>query len=112
MVFRQLFHSAPIERVGRRGRERMVVGFTTTCAINAFHQQSCESESRLGEVYFIPHYMIKFVSDFRQLTHGLRSGLNKVRQRGEWGDIPPCGGLGAKSKGGSGAKLPEADALL
>ena len=22
---------------GRRGRDRMVVGFTTTCAINAYH---------------------------------------------------------------------------
>jgi hypothetical protein len=23
---------------GRRGRHRMVVGFTTTCAINTYHQ--------------------------------------------------------------------------
>jgi hypothetical protein len=23
--------------MGRRGRERMVVGFTTTCAISAYH---------------------------------------------------------------------------
>jgi len=24
---------------GRRGRDRMVVGFTTTCAISAFHSE-------------------------------------------------------------------------
>ena len=27
---------------GRRGRDRMVVGFTTTCAISAYHHYSCE----------------------------------------------------------------------
>ena len=32
---------------GRPGRDRMVVGFTTTCAISAYHQLSCEFESRL-----------------------------------------------------------------
>jgi hypothetical protein len=31
---------------GRRGRDRMVVGFTTTYAISAYHHQSCEFESR------------------------------------------------------------------
>ena len=30
---------------GRRGRDRIVVGFTTTCAISAYHHQSCEFES-------------------------------------------------------------------
>ena len=30
----------------RRGRNRMVVGFTTTCAISAYHHLSCEFESR------------------------------------------------------------------
>ena len=28
-----------------RGRDRTVVGFTTTCAINAYHHSSCEFES-------------------------------------------------------------------
>jgi hypothetical protein len=37
----------------------MVVGFTTTCAIHA-------------EVYSIQHYVIKFVSDFRQVSGFLR----------------------------------------
>jgi hypothetical protein len=30
----------------RRRRDRMVVGFTTTCAINAYHNKCCEFESR------------------------------------------------------------------
>jgi hypothetical protein len=30
---------------GRRGRDRMVVGFTTTYAINIYHDLSCEFES-------------------------------------------------------------------
>ncbi len=29
---------------GLRGRDRMVVGFTTTCAIGAYHHLSCEFE--------------------------------------------------------------------
>jgi len=29
-----------------RGRDRMVVGFTTICAISAYNHQSCDFESR------------------------------------------------------------------
>ena len=29
---------------GRRGRGRMIVGFTTTCAISVHHHKSCEFE--------------------------------------------------------------------
>ena len=29
---------------GRRGTDRMVVGFTTTCTISAYHLQSCKFE--------------------------------------------------------------------
>ena len=32
----------------RRGRDRMVVGFTTTYAISAYHHWCCEFESRSG----------------------------------------------------------------
>ena len=28
------------------GRDRMVVGFTTTCAVSAYHHQSCEFQPR------------------------------------------------------------------
>jgi hypothetical protein len=49
---------------GRRGRDRMVVGFTTTNAIGAYHHWCCkfDSCSRRG----VQHYVIKFVSDLRQ----------------------------------------------
>ena len=56
---------------GRPGRDRMVVGFTTTYAIsvstnvvsaNPFH----------GDVYSIQHYVIKFVSNLRQIGDFLR----------------------------------------
>ena len=32
--------------VGCRGHDRMVVGFTTTCAISAYHNLSCEFQTR------------------------------------------------------------------
>ena len=31
---------------GRRSRDCMVVGFATTCALSAYHHESCEFESR------------------------------------------------------------------
>ena len=40
---RQLKH-VPSYRRGRRGRDRMVVGFTTTHAISAYHHLRCEFE--------------------------------------------------------------------
>ena len=54
------------------GRDLMEIGFTTTCAISAYHHSSCEFESRSGEVYLIQHYVIKFVSDLRQVGGFLR----------------------------------------
>jgi hypothetical protein len=30
--------------LGRRGRDHMVVGFTTTCAMSTYHHLSCEFE--------------------------------------------------------------------
>ena len=50
---------------GCRGRVRMVVGFTTTYAINVYHHGCCEFESRSGRG--VQHYVIKFVSDLRQV---------------------------------------------
>ena len=49
----------------RRGRDRMIVGFTTTYAISDYHHWCCEFESRSERV--IQHYVIKFVSDLRQV---------------------------------------------
>ena len=57
---------------GRRGLDRMVVGFTITYAIGANHHQRCEFESRSGDVYSIQHYVIKFVSGLRQVGGFLR----------------------------------------
>ena len=45
----------------------MVVGLITTYALSAYHHQHCELEPRSGEIYSIQHYVIKFVSDLRQL---------------------------------------------
>ena len=41
--------------------DRMVVGFTTTYAISAYHHSRCEFE------YSIQHYVIKLVSDLQQV---------------------------------------------
>jgi len=50
---------------GRRGRDRMVVGFTTTYAICAYHHWCCEFESRSGRG--AQYHVINFVSDLRQV---------------------------------------------
>ena len=34
----------------RRGRDRMVVGFTTTYTLSAYHHESCEFEPTHGDV--------------------------------------------------------------
>ena len=56
----------------RGRRDRMVVRFTTTYAINAYHYFRCEFELHSHEVYLIQHYAIKFVSDLRQVCGFLR----------------------------------------
>ena len=41
----------------RRGRDRMVVGFTTACKISVYHHRSCEFEfrSRRGVLDALSH---------------------------------------------------------
>jgi hypothetical protein len=46
---------------GRRGRDQMVVGFTTTYAISVDHHICCEFESRSGRG--VQHYIINFFRD-------------------------------------------------
>jgi len=47
----------------------MVVGFTTTYAISAYHHESPELESSSWRgVLYIQHYVIKFVSDLWQIS--------------------------------------------
>jgi len=48
----------------------MLVEFTTTCAISAYHHLYCEFESRSGRGAH--HYVITFVSDLRQVGGFLR----------------------------------------
>jgi hypothetical protein len=48
----------------------MVVGFTTTYAIIAYHHWCCEFKSWSG--WGVQHYVIKFVSDLRQVGGFLR----------------------------------------
>jgi hypothetical protein len=55
---------------GRRGRDRMVVGFTTTYAISAYHHWCCDFESRSWRG--VQHYVIKFVSDLWQVGGFIR----------------------------------------
>ena len=53
-------------------RDRTVVGFTITSAISTYHHWSCELNPVYDEVYSIPHYVIKFVNDLRQVGGFLR----------------------------------------
>ena len=48
----------------------MIVGFTTTYVISDYHHWCCEFESRSGRR--VQHYVIKFVSDLRQVGGFLR----------------------------------------
>ena len=56
----------------------MVVGFATTYAISAYHHLCCEIESRSGRGE--QHYVIKFVSDLRQVG-GFLPVTNKTDRR-------------------------------
>jgi hypothetical protein len=48
-----------------RDQDRMVVGLTTTYVISVSHIGFCEFESQSGRG--VQHYVIKFVSDLRQV---------------------------------------------
>ena len=68
----------------RGGRDRTVVEFTTTCAINvSITTKVLSSNSVDGEVYSIQQYVIKFVSFLRfpppiKLTHDIIEILLKM----------------------------------
>ena len=57
-----MFHMNP---GGRRGRDRMIAGFTTTYVISAYHHRCCEFESLSGRC--VQHYVTKFIIDLRQV---------------------------------------------
>jgi len=52
--------------MGHRDRDCIVVGFTATYAISAYHNERYDFESHSGEMYSIHHYVIKFGSDLDQ----------------------------------------------
>ena len=57
------------------GRDRIVVGFTTTYALMQsvpITTNVTSSNPAHGEVYLIQHYVIRFVSDLRQVGGLLR----------------------------------------
>ena len=54
----------PIAFRGSRGHDHMVVEFTTTCSTT----KVVSSNPVHGEVYSLQHYLIKLVSDFRQVS--------------------------------------------
>jgi hypothetical protein len=56
----------------RHGRDRVVVGFTTTYEISAYHHTSCEFEPRSWRGVLDTFYVIKFVSDLQQVGGFLR----------------------------------------
>ena len=62
----------PLHIGDRHGRDRMVVGFTTSYAISAYHHLRCEFESRSGGMYSVQFYVMKFVSDMQQVSGFLR----------------------------------------
>jgi hypothetical protein len=59
-----LVEETGVRRGNRRGRDRMVVGFTTTYA---FITNVVSSNPAHREVYLIQHYVIRFESDLRQV---------------------------------------------
>jgi len=48
---------------GHRGRDRMVVGFTTTYIQRPITTKAMSSNAAHADVYSIQHYVIKFISD-------------------------------------------------
>ena len=73
----ELYLSSWCKFWSRRVHDPMVVGFTTTYAISAYHHWCCEFESQSG--WGVQHYMIKFVSDLRQVSgfHGSSGFLHQ-----------------------------------
>jgi hypothetical protein len=73
-ICRLLFQSASTIRIrgGRHGHDLIVDGFTTTVQSVPFSIKVVSSNPVRDEVYSIQHYVIKFVSDLRQVGGFLR----------------------------------------
>ena len=68
---------------GRCGRDRMVVGFTTTCAISTYHHERCEIESHSWRSVL---NTIEFVSYLRQVGGFIRfpPSIKLIKARYNW----------------------------
>ena len=71
---------------GRRGR--MVVGFTTTYGISAYHHWCCEFESWSGRG--VQHCVIKFLSDLRQVDRRYNRNIVESAVKHHQTNIFPC----------------------
>ena len=67
MIIISIYFLSQNPKRGRRGRDRMVVGYTTTYAIMPITTEVVISNPDQGDVYSIQHYVINFVSDLRQV---------------------------------------------
>ena len=65
--FRSRSSGSGIPHWNIRGRDRMVVGFTTTYQSVTITTKVVSSNPVHGEAYSIQHFVIKFVSDLRQV---------------------------------------------
>ena len=76
LMWRSCFYatlqSKKMDHIILRGLDRMVVGFTTACAISAYHTKVVSLNLVHSEVYLIQYYVIKFVSDFWQVCGFIR----------------------------------------
>jgi hypothetical protein len=68
----QCHHNRKYSASDKGRRDRIIVGFTTTCAISAFTTNVVSSNPIHDEVYSIQHHVIKFVSYLRQVSGFLR----------------------------------------
>jgi len=67
MIIISIYFLSQHPKRGLRGRDRMVVGYTTTYAIVPITTEVVISNLDQGDVYSIQHYVINFVSDLRQV---------------------------------------------
>jgi hypothetical protein len=67
VIYVMIYTVHHLTSLGRRGRDCMVVWFTTTYA-----NENVNSNPVHGEMYSIQHYVKKFVSDLRRVGDFLR----------------------------------------
>ena len=63
-----MMHTNHGYNIGHHGRDRMVVGFTTTYAISAYHYYSCECEPRSWRDALDTTLCDKVFSDLQQVS--------------------------------------------